>query len=346
MAAYFVPPPSRPAPQPQVTVRTATETFDATEELERSIFIFPTPPSLPSSPGGSDVSSMPSDLDSFTVGSSTRSRLDSEVSVFTTTTASDFTLGDTSLLTAGSRGSTDEVEVWDWTMASGDDPTDEEEYWEYEAEIERISRQTLARRPTRLPLASRNGLYSSDTQPIRRDLLGPRYHAYLRSRTHSSASAASLQSHTAACDAPHPRMRIPLLSFFASLLALDLDDPVLRLLTQPSSDSILFPGQEGMLGSRELTQDPHDPDSTLDVDRGSEAHGMLRLLTERSPTRLVKDGLAVVYNAPMAVPNPFSIPTLESLASLCRFVGDVCLHGQKAWRELRSSSDAEPSEPM
>ena len=71
-----------------------------------------------------------------------------------------------------------------------------------------------------------------------------------RLRTQSSISTnSSLGSacppHSSLSISPQPRVQIPFLSFFAALLSLDSDDPVLRLLTQatpPDDDAILFPG--------------------------------------------------------------------------------------------------------
>ncbi|KAJ7134658.1 hypothetical protein C8R44DRAFT_771084 [Mycena epipterygia] len=84
----------------------------------------------------------------------------------------------------------------------------------------------------------------------------------------------------------YPR-RIPLLAFWASLLA--IDDATLHLLAHPRTHSPLFPGPP-------LAHPDADPDTQ---------HGLLRLGRRR---RALEDGMAVAFDSVFVPANPFVSP--------------------------------------
>lgn len=350
MATYFRPPPVRTsvhAVQPQADGAQAhSHAYQPSEEVEaQSIYIFPVPSSVPASPGGSSDFSAPSDFadtDTFAASSQGRSRHSSVSSRFTEFTRSRAGSVNQQLLQVeegsevvfspyGDITLDSEVEVWDWSDEATDDLPFEGASWELETEREGepsdrpwnlITRPSLSRRPEDAIANARAQL----AYPV-------------RSRTQSSSSIQSTRSPR---HVPHPRMRVPLLSLFASILSIGLDDPGLRLLTHSTADSVLFPGQSGLLDS--LDTPPPSCTTELSPDGIStedKPHGVLRLLTDGPETKSVRDGLAAICDNSLALPNPFVLPTLSSLKSLCQFVGAVWTNGGEAWRELEGSSERE-----
>ena len=343
MATYYTPPTRRTSastegsrpypPRPSVEVD------------QQSVYIFPVPSSIPASPDGSSIFSVPSDFTDNLTESSGRSRHSSVSSRFTETsrsrTGSLYRLSSVgedaeAVFSPVGDGSLDsEVEVWDWTDEASDDLPIEDSSWAFEPDGTRGDswRHPLVRRPS-LSRTHLESLPNATYQPV----LSHRVRTQSSSSTRSAARSSRYT--------PHPRVRVPLLSFVASLLSVDLDDSALRLLTHSTSDSVLFPGQSGLLDSHESTSSVRDTDSPQAVafhadgtPEESRPHGLLRLLTEDSSSKSVREGLAVVCDAPLALASPFAIPTLSSISDLCRFVGDVWTNGGQAWRELGGSSD-------
>ncbi|KIP06201.1 hypothetical protein PHLGIDRAFT_128412 [Phlebiopsis gigantea 11061_1 CR5-6] len=312
---------------------------------QESVYIFPVPSSIPASPDGSSIFSVPSDFTDSLTESSGRSRHSSISSRFTERSRS--RAGSLHRLSSvgedaeavfspvGDGGLDSEVEVWDWTDEASDDLPIEGSSWAFEPDGTRDDswRHPLVRRPS-LSRTQLDALPNVTHQP----LLSHR----VRKQSNSSTPSATRSSRYT----PHPRVRVPLLSFVTSLLSVDLDDSALRLLTHSTSDSVLFPGQSGLLDSHESASSVRDADSpqivAFHADGTAEdprPHGLLRLLTEETSSKSVRDGLAVVYDAPLALASPFALPTLSSISNLCRFVGDVWVNGGQAWRELGSSTD-------
>lgn len=308
---------------------------------EGSIYIFPVPSSIPASPGSSSVFSAPSDFAENFTESSGRSRNSSVSSRLTETTRSrtsslnrlSFVGEDTEAVYSpvGDVGPEPEVEAWDWMEGASDDLPIEDVSWAFEAgggtrDSERwrlVRRSSVSRRePDSIPNAVHPPLPSH------------------RLRTQSSSSGIS--SARSSRHTPHPRVRIPLLSFIASLICVDPDDPVLRLLTHSTSDSLLFPGQINLLDSPESVLSPENPLAnafhTIGTTEAPQTHGLLRLLTVESSSKSVRDGLAVACDAQ----TPFSFPSLSSISNLCRFVGDAWVSGGQAWRELSGSAEPSP----
>lgn len=349
MATYYRPPPVRTSANTshQPGESSLSQTYQPSPEVEpeQSIYIFPVPSSVPSSPGGSSVFSAPSDLmEELTTSSIGRSRHSSISSQFTD--ASRSYDGSVTRLTFVDEDEEEifspmvdirldpEVEVWEWSETeAGDDLPTLDESWAFEADgamgTHSGRRETLVRHS------------STSRTMLRRDsrVMRPRP-THIRSRTQSNTSAHSVTRYT-----PHPRVRVPLLSFVASLLSLDLDDPALRLLTHSTPDSVLFPGQSALLHD---THGPPQPSHYADTSQEDEedtripleednAHGLLRLLTEGSSSKSVREGLAAICESPLAIANPFALPSWNSLTSLYRLVGEVWTNGGQAWRELGGS---------
>lgn len=313
-------------------------------QIEESIYIFPTPSSTPASPGGSSTFSAPTDLtDTISLSTGTRSRDQSfsssgrgrsRSSSYRSRARGTATGSATRTQSRARSYETDdlEVEYWDWAVESGEDVPDDDGIWEFEAEIERASRWDL---PTRLArrLSPLRALGSPGSGP-NVDFYEQHYRIFLRARTQSNSSSFSASSSLSSKldPTPHPRIHIPLLSFFASLLSLNLDEPALRLLTHSSTDSILFPGQ------RNLVLDGATPSG--DKTDLPEPRGLMRLRHvddgSRPPDRTLKDGLAVACD-PSTLPSPFSLPGFTALAGLCRFVGGVWTNSGKAWQEVQDA---------
>ena len=352
MATYFKPPPQTArtyvntgqsqAEDPSLHSRQLSTTPD-----ETSIYIFPVPSSIPPSPGGSSTFSIPSDFTGDFTASSGRSRNSSVSSRLTETTRSRTSslnglsyVGEDTEVDFSPIGDVDiepGVEVWDWTEETSDDPSIEDGPWAFEAGGRRTDSGPwhLVRRSS-LSGRQLNSLPNSVHQPQ------PSH----RSRTQSSSSSHSPVR--SSIYTPQPRVRIPLLSFIASLLSVDLDDSALRLLTYSSSDSVLFPGQGNLLHSHQFTSSPSSAELAQDnsfhsdgTTEASQPHGLLRLLTLESSSKTVRDGLAVVYDAPLVLSSPFSVPRLDSFSGLYRFVGNVCAKSGQAWRELCRSPESD-----
>lgn len=323
---------------------------------DQSIYIFPTPSSLPPSPSGSSVFSVPSDFSDQSILIDTRSRNHSVSSHASTnrshirarrrpTSATRRSYAQRSLSPNISVISDEEVEVWDWMAESGEDMPDEDGLWEFEAEIERTSRWGI---PNDFEIITRPRAASRTTSPFTatNDFIDQHYRIYLRSRTHSNTSnitGRTTRTSRSTDYTPHPRIHIPLLSFFASLLFLDLDDPALRLLSQSTPDSVLFPGQGGLLDapdvdyrSSDQTAGAFTPSSSNDLLDVPKSHGLFRLLTDGSlhHVKVLKDGLAVVCDPNSPLPSSFPLPGFNAIQGLGRLVGGLWSKGSRAWQEM------------
>ncbi|PSR70470.1 hypothetical protein PHLCEN_2v13621 [Hermanssonia centrifuga] len=356
MATYFV-------PTRQNTQRSVSDAFSSTSasrvlpmqeqctniKLEESIYIFPTPSSAPASPSGSSISSVPTDFtEVLSVSTGSRSR-DQSFSSATGENTDDAAHepSRTTYVESSSSGSrsTDivevdpEVEMWDWTD-SGEDVPDDDGLWAFEAEVERASRWNI---PNAL-IRRLSPLRTTPSTGATINFYEYPYRAHIRSRTQSSSTSytsVSSKSSSAMVHTPHPRIQLPLLSFFSSLLSLNLDDSALRLLTHSSPDSVLFPGQSGFLSYIPQREPPLQHGSLLGYENEEvvESHGLNRLHAESSGHSLrgVKDGLAIIYDPSFALNSPFALPSFSSIAGLCRFVGNVWSNGGKAWGEAHTS---------
>ena len=375
MAAYY----ARPR-QPSTTAQVAHATHRSAEDDrqvgqlpsldidigEQSIYIFPNPSSVPPSPGSSSLFSTPTDIPSSLDSLSRhldrrrpRGRHASSLSAQTTSSRSDSAgsyLHIPSSLSPTTPSDTDldayvdgdiEVELWDWTGSSvrsrrRGEASSEPESWVLEEEVQRASRWALSDEDTHVrgrpfPLGASSTHARVALDDARRRLsLGP-----LRSRTHSLSSGGLSPNSTVT---PQPRIRIPLLSFFAALFSLDLDDPALRLLTQaapPDGQSILFPGHSG--SSLAAVSDPASPSSEKPNPQRSElvpdlppgTHGLQRLLSSTTEPA----GVALrSLRAGLSIPLEIDMPGVTGLASLFRAVGEVYHRSGQAWREVMVSA--------
>jgi len=104
--------------------------------------------------------------------------------------------------------------------------------------------------------------------------------------------------------APHPRIRLPLLSLFVSLLS--IDDATLCLVANSPTHSALFPG-------------PIRP-SGAGTENAQGIHGTLALLVPSRPHAVLRDGLVVACDESMVPSNPFrmSASPLIDLVGLFR----------------------------
>ncbi|CAL1712581.1 unnamed protein product [Somion occarium] len=366
MSAYFIPR-SRGTSTQQSPSHTSEAQVSSsrpeesvlTLDLERSIYLFPNPSSIPPSPSGSSAYSVPSDF-SFSSPGGSRER-----TISRSTDAS----GDAYIINHGRprlhssssyasaswqnsplvRSSADldtEVELWDWTEELREEVVVDES--ELEAAVERASRWDIPSRHFRdHPLRTITG--PSPPRIVQLGSCNVRLDGtHQRTRTQSNISFASLSSFSSSPfgGPPHPRIRIPLLSFIASLFGLDLDDPALRLLTTSSSDSVLFPGQGCLVGLQDSEKPQMSKCIRIDVvddDTTEEKpHGLLKLfiLSDDSRTTLqsLKSGLGAVASPIYSIPETISVPTFSSFFGLSRLVGDLWSKGGEAVQQLRAPS--------
>ncbi|KAI0670843.1 hypothetical protein C8Q78DRAFT_1078804 [Trametes maxima] len=349
---------------------------------DHSIYIFPNPPSEPPSPGGS-MSSAPTDFD-FSCPSESHSPSRSRATLRRPdSTPADRRNSRSSVISAASdcdslpTPSQDDleidVELWDAFSDRATELSESEESWALEGEVERAV------------IAELESQYDPPVGSIRRFPLPPldipstagaRYRVSFRprrrSRTRSRARTTSVSSvalSSAQVSAPHPRMHIPLLSFFASLLSVELDDPALRLLTNADtgdSEAVLFPGHSSArlltFGEEDAERwQPYKSDPNLDTDilgtterspvhEDAEEHGLSRLLlatiSDQSTVALrsLRQGLAV--GIPAATGPIMSFPRASELFGLWRVVEQVYSRSSQAWKEVWSVGSPQGSTVM
>lgn len=374
MSTSYAPPPQRPIHVPSEPLATNSTDSPASQEgeltildLQSSVYVFPNPPS---SPGGSSLFSVSSDFSGPFPGSSTagsRGR-DHSLSLSSGSASQERSPGPSAIVSEDesaswhvtrsqsttSRSPDVDVEVWNWMVDSTED-IDEHHVLELEREVERISRWDVptSRRlawPARSPSPR-----TSATQTISNPLPARFVRTYdIRNRDHnrirtqsniSTASTWASLATRASVQTPHPRIHIPLLSYIASLFSLDLDDPALRLLTNTTTDSVLFPGHTTLIET-----DDSESNSTGDDPVGGthiEQHTFLRLFSLADETKVslrsLREGLAVACNPSFAVPvSPFSVPSFGSIFGFYHLVGDAWSKGGRALRELRSTTEVSP----
>jgi len=389
MAAYYIP--SRQYASSSQNIRRNEQPANAdaltTIDLhfgEHSIYVFPNPSSSPPSPASS-LFSAPTDFDPSSPSSSSsrsrsrpRARLHASSLSVRTNGSRSLSIGQTSTdsappssyfhverpstLPSNPESDPDIDEVWDWTRASMS--SGEHGSWDLEEEVERMSRWDIDLRLRQL--TERTSAHVAH----HRTRLTPLRTRTLSQRTTTSASLGSARrvrspSIPARPSSPQPRIRIPLLSFFAAIFALDLDDPALRLLTQaaPSdAESLLFPGHTAAGLRQSFTEHEHqtdpsssdsnvgsdyDSDSTTDSgidththedlrpDPSPDIHGLQKLLSSThdpsgAALRSLRAGLAVSKS----MPADFGLPGMRGLVGLWRAVGNVYARSGQAWREV------------
>ncbi|KAI0755009.1 hypothetical protein C8Q80DRAFT_404561 [Daedaleopsis nitida] len=327
---------------------------------DRSLYIFPSPSSDPPTPSpispGSSLVSAPTEYD-FSESSSLGLR--SRTSSYSPSGAASPPESGVAVLQRRVSSLPDgemeiDVELWELSTdpEQGMDAPDSDSSWVLEDEVERVSAGgidlsylTSTRQPRRTHRLS---------SPTTTDAIPSQHYwamrSHRRTRTHSRIRTISSLSSTGASSttrrpSPNPRIHVPLLSFFSSLLSIDLDDPAIRLLTHADpgeAQSVLFPGHTtsqllaGHAGAALDYRRGRDVDSDSDsVHSEDEPHGMPKLLlasiSDQSTVALrsLRAGLAVCMpqsaGVGLSIPNP---------AELWQVVGEVCVRGSQAWREV------------
>ncbi|OJT13996.1 hypothetical protein TRAPUB_9480 [Trametes pubescens] len=381
MATYYAPRRARAVSQASTSLSNGgnglTETKERQERQERqdglhSIYIFPSPASAPPSPAVS-VSSAPTDFD-FSSPISSRStsctrppqRDSAQADVRGARRSSVSAAYD-----ASSRywdlpnppGNDLEINLSLWDIASDvtTEPSDSDESWALEGEVERVGFAEVDllytphwRRTRQAPLSSSQS--RDGTRPRYRFSARPRQRSRPRSRIRTTSISSLALSSTQQTVAPHPRINVPLLSFFASLLSLDLEDSALRLLTNAESgdaEAVLFPGQSSARLLAQVAEQPTDrrsSDSDSDTETEStatgelppydlkeETHGLPKMLlasiSDQSTVALrsLRSGFAV--RLPAAASELLPLPRATELIELWRVFGQVCSRGSQAWKE-------------
>ncbi|KAM5533457.1 hypothetical protein V8D89_012895 [Ganoderma adspersum] len=376
MAAFYIrhPPPSSVSRIPSLaTDRGANRTHDNPMRPlnilspDQSIYIFPNPPSTPPSPisTGSSLISVPTDFEpSDSVSSRSRRQT---LSTATGAAASTFdgSLARTRERTSQISDNEVEIDVELWELStdpdqSPDSPTTDDESWVLEEGVRCVGAGNIDVSfvsPIRTSHRARklSAPQSPNTSAKHYWVLRPqrRSRSHSRLRTNSTVSS-SLAPPSARRASPHPRIHIPLLAFFSSMLSVDLDSPALHLLTHSDpgdAESVLFPGlttaqlaSRGMLATHEGEQDGSsesesgtDTDTTAVADE-EEVHGLPKLLLasfsdpSKSALRSLRAGLAVCI--PNAPETSLDILGVSGLVGLWRVVGEVCAKSSQAWKEV------------
>ncbi|KAI8994121.1 hypothetical protein BD414DRAFT_274049 [Trametes punicea] len=373
MTTYYVP--RHPRSASRVSSRDAEDSHTSESEqdqaalrdlAEASIYIFPNPASAPFSPGAS-ISSAPTDFD-FSCPSDSRSshsRLHSRSQIATGQRRSTSSVAHAaSVVSFRSEGlpttpgdCTDmEVELWDLDGNSISGVSESNSQWAFD-DSELVSGSEF-----QLQSNGENCL----TQPSRHHGHGQSHHsppaqARRRSRKGSAIrtiSVSSLSLSSIQQVAPHPRVHVPLLSFFSSLLSVDLDDPALRLLTHAEpeeAEAVLFPGHSSArllslgeeqtdrqesygIHSRSSTDSSLPTELPSDIRWGSDIHGLPKLLlaaiSDQSTVALrsLRAGLAVHISHTSGF--AFPLPSASELLGLWRAAGGMCYRSGQAWKEL------------
>ena len=180
-----------------------------------------------------------------------------------------------------------------------------------------------------------------------------------RSRSYSPLSTPSSNAEIDLLSlAPHPKIRIPFLDFFASILGVEEStvDLLTRCSTVGTHGSVLFPGhtiQPLPAPTPPPTMSDEDGDLSSTVasadqkaDKRVAVHGFRKALLspgiERDSWASLKEGLTVFYNTAPSVPtqNP---GRLLGLVQLWGLVSHVCVRGGKVIKSVYSSTPGPPS---
>lgn len=173
-----------------------------------------------------------------------------------------------------------------------------------------------------------------------------------RSRSYSPLSTPSNREIDLLSLAPLPKIKIPFLDFFTSLLG--VEESTMDLLTRCSTiethGSVLFPGSaiQPLPALTTVVDEEDDLSSaTASADKGDEGiHGFHRALLspgiERDSWASLKEGLTVFYNTAASVPtqNP---GRLLGLVQLWGLVSHVYVRGGKVIKSVYSSAPASSS---
>lgn len=173
-----------------------------------------------------------------------------------------------------------------------------------------------------------------------------------RSRSYSPLSTPSNREIDLLSLAPLPKIKIPFLDFFTSLLG--VEESTMDLLTRCSTiethGSVLFPGSaiQPLPALTTVVDEEGDLSSaTASADKGDEGiHGFHRALLspgiERDSWASLKEGLTVFYNTAASVPtqNP---GRLLGLVQLWGLVSHVYVRGGKVIKSVYSSAPASSS---
>ena len=254
-----------------------------------------------------------------------------------------------------------EAILWDWDddAESGDGPGGEFRRSQRSARPNEMIQSSSVRRSQVRPYPLQHGSGEHLRVLIERERLRNRWREetarfrHTQKSTPRSYSPLSTPSN-AEVDllslAPHPKIRIPFLDFFASILG--VDESTVDLLTQCSTvethGSILFPGHavQPLLAPTSLfTTVEEDDDLTAPtdqkIDKRVAVHGFHKALLspgiERDSWGSLKEGLTVFYNTAASVPaqNP---GRLLGLVQLWGLVSHVCTRGGKVIKGVYSAS--------
>ena len=338
---------------------------------DQSIYIFPNPPSTPPSPisTGSSLFSVPTEFEPSDSFSSRSRRCTTSTPTGAAVPTPNGSRERPRQRTSQISDNEVEIDVELWELSTDpdygpDSLTADDESWVLEEEVQRVGAGNIDVSfvsPVRTPHRARklSAPQSPNTSAKHYWVLRPqrRSRSHSRLRTNSTVSS-SLAPPSARRASPHPRIHIPLLTFFSSMLSVDLDSPALHLLTHSDpgdAESVLFPGlttaqleSRAMPATRESEQDSSsedekdaDADMTTAADE-EEVHGLPKLLLasfsdpSKSALRSLRAGLAVCI--PSAPEASLDILGVSGLVGLWRVVGEVCAKSSQAWKEVWGGS--------
>ncbi|KAL7280009.1 hypothetical protein ACG7TL_006422 [Trametes sanguinea] len=364
MATFYLPrrtqPVSRASPGADVDTNAADPVPPASTGIDladQSIYIFPSPASMPPTPGGS-VTSAPTDFDF-----SSESRSTSLSGSLTCNTSLRRRRGSASIEASSKSGGLQtpahdhleiDVEIWDVESDPSSDAMESEgSSWALDGYTDFDTLPDLGAAPSRTLVVSPDEIDTARLRrqrPLRYQQRSPKH-----SRVGTSSSLSS--SHSSPPEAvPHPRIHLPLLSFFTSILWIDMDDPAVRLLTcadSGESESVLFPGHGS---TRLLYPDGIEPDDlqvvgrdslgtgkslkgqTLDNEGDSEHHGLPKLLlaTLSDQSTVAIQTLRAGLSARITPSSDLvlALPRASDLVGLWTILGNLYATSGRAWRDM------------
>ncbi|KAF9781554.1 hypothetical protein BJ322DRAFT_1076879, partial [Thelephora terrestris] len=184
---------------------------------------------------------------------------------------------------------------------------------------------------------------------------------YSRSRSYSPLSTPSSSSELELLLlAPHPKIRFPLLDFFASILGVDEStvDLLTRCSTVETHGSVLFPGHaiqplpappsHLIVGDEDDDLFPASEYPNEELDIGARVHGFHKVLLspgmERDSWASLKEGLTVFYNTASA-PTQTSSPFL-GFVQLWGLVSYGCAKGKNVIRRVYTRTSLSRAEEV
>ena len=275
---------------------------------DRSIYIFPSPPSALQSPSVSPEPSGP--IHFISPGNGRRSRDTGLVS--TGTHSSD--LEWENIITSPSLRSQAEFTNSDDAVSDlTANPSVKYRESILEQEIERINRWNLVSFQQRRQDTVSRPLVQTGQEPLIQSRITGKTSSPIRSHCHPAPDSLSPGP-----SSPCPRIHVPLLSFLSTILS--IDDSTIHLITHSPSHSTLFPGLCPLQADKDVCDDD------------MELHGVAKLLSSSAEEDSLLEGVRVASSSSFSFSSGSLTPPFLFM-SLFDLVKCVWVGGGKAFRE-------------